>query len=146
MQAEWSVQTFPLGMCRYDRAVVSDATAEFRVRFHVPIAFALGFLAARHSEGPGDDSREKSVTVVLSDDAQLIPALADARQSGVDARLAWFSGSLSPEVSHFCGRNGVPVLLIDPVMVTNANVQSNRPRDYGLSYLTEIAGAKQSRK
>lgn len=139
MAEEWSVQTLPLGMCKYDRATTSEESVPpFRIRFHAPIAYALGYLAGKQIEPKAaEPRRDHLAVVVVTDDAQLVSSLADARMCGLDARLAWFTGSLSPDVSHYCTRNNVPVMLIEPTMVADHAPKLTRST-YGAGYLNAI--------
>lgn len=110
MSNEWTVETLPLGLCKYERAPTPDATSKtpYRVRFHAQIGYHLGFLAGSLSSA----SRDFLVGIV-SDDPQLIPVVADARRRGVDARLVWFAAALPQEVGYFAARNEVPVVSIE---------------------------------
>jgi hypothetical protein len=150
MQAEWSVQTLPLGMCRYERANGSEGPGipPFRIRFHAPISYSLGFLAARLGEPKADaPRRDHMIVAVVSDDPQVIPSLADARQCGLDARLVWFTGALSAEVAHFAARNGVPIVFIDPTMVSDSHQSTGmRSRESANTYLNGILGISNSRR
>ena len=148
MAEEWSVQTLPLGMCKYERAGASEASVPpFRIRFHAPIGYALGYLAGKQGEAKADEpKRDHLAVVVVSDDSQLVSSLADARQCGLDARLAWFTGSLSPEVSHYCTRNNVPVMFIEPTMVTDQANQRLQRSTYGADLLNNIVDLSRTRR
>lgn len=122
MSTAWTVITVPLGLCRYDRNSMIDPTEHnaresFKVRFHGPISFHLGFLAAQRF------SREVTV-VVISDDTQLLPAMADARRQGLDTRLVWPESAFPDDTRFFAGRNGVPTMLVHPEMLLSSPAAS----------------------
>lgn len=128
MAAEWTVETLPLGLCRYERAGNADASARgpFRVRFHALLGYNLGFLA-----GSAATAGRRFTVGVVSDDPQVLPALADARRRGVDVRLIWFAGVLPDEVGYFAARNQVPVLLIE-------SSRPDRPKSTHLDQLSAL--------
>lgn len=110
MSAEWTVETIPLGLCRYERAVGPEPSnrGPFRVRFHALLGYNIGYLAGKAS------SSSRPFTVgVISDDPHILPALADAQRRGIDARLMWFQNALPEEVGYFAARNHVKVVRID---------------------------------
>ena len=149
MQEVWTVETLPLGLCRYERAgstEVASSPAPFRIRFHAPISYALGYLAATYGQ-TAPETRDRLVVAVVSDDPHLIPPLADARQRGLDARLVWFSGAVGPELSYFSGRNSVPMMLIEPVPVAESPAAlSARGRDSAITSLDGVLKSRVSRR
>lgn len=120
MAPQWSMMSIPLGMCRYDRAGQLDGRVPFRCRFHAMIGYHLGFLAGKC------ESLSRSLIVgVISDDAQLVPAIADARDHGLDVRLVWPEFALPAETKYFAERNNVPLLLLENLAGTSPNKFTN---------------------
>jgi hypothetical protein len=121
---EWTVMTIPFGLCRYERSMPldradKDSRSLFKVRFHALISYHLGFLAGR-AQG-----FSKPLTVaVISDDAQLLPAMADASHQNLDVRLVWPESSFPDETRYFAGRNGVKTMLVDPDVSSGPRVPS----------------------
>lgn len=123
MGTAWTVMTVPLGLCRYDRNPIDHgdhvARETFKVRFHALIGYHLGFLAGKRQSF----SRDLTVAVI-SDDPQLLPALADANRQGLDTRLVWPESALPEETRYFAGRNGVSTLLVHPEVLSTSAVAS----------------------
>jgi hypothetical protein len=107
MEQDWTVRAFPLSFAKYERPGDSDVDKhKFRLRFHAYLGYVLGVLTGSTQDATG------LVIGLLSDDAHLLPCLADAKAAGIDARLIWWQAALPEEVAYLAARNGVPLLLL----------------------------------
>ena len=106
MEAAWTVEQYPLGMCRYERSEPPDKAGRFasKVRFQTMIAYHLGALARSRV-----DLTRPTTVAVISDDVQLVPVIADMRTAGMDVRYFWYTGGVSEDLNYFAERNKIPI-------------------------------------
>lgn len=128
MGVEWHVETLPLGLCRYERSAPLDKEGKlnWKLRFHALISYHLGFLTATLAKEEG----RRLIVGVVSDDPQLIPAMADARKRGLDVRFVWFPSSVSEEFGYFAARNNIPLLQVP--------IETSLPEGQGLAHLDQL--------
>jgi hypothetical protein len=128
MATEWNPEVLPLGLCRYERSAPLDREGKltWKLRFHALISYQLGFLAATLAV----DQNQRAIVGVVSDDPQLIPAMADARRRGLDVRLVWFTSSVPEEFGYFAARNNIPLLQL--------SMETSLPEGHGFARLDQL--------